>query len=271
VLRGREFTEAEAANAGARSVIIDETMAKKLFPDREALGRHVQFSTPEKDGSRPEFEIVGIVGPHRHSILSKTEPKRIFVPLAYGFEGAGYLHVKLANTDEASLSAMAPMLRAELRRSDAAFPLLALRTFPDIVETTVGRWIVQLGATLFGVFGGIALILAIAGVYGVKAYAVERRRREIGIRMAIGATQVDVLRLFLSQGLPQIGISLGFGLLLSFAAGKALSAMLYRVSPFDPLVLVCAGFILAASAVLAIWIPARRATRVDPCIVLRSE
>jgi predicted permease len=271
VLRGREFTEAEASNPDARAVIIDEQMAKKLFPDRDALGRHVQFSTPEKDGSRPEFEIVGIVGAHRHDILSAQAPKRIFVPLAYGSQGAGYLHVKLARADEAALSAMAPTLRAELRRGDPAFPLLALRTFPDIVETNIGRWIVQLGATLFGVFGGIALILAIAGVYGVKAYAVERRQREIGIRMAIGARQSDVLRLFLSQGLRQIGASLGLGLLLSFVAGRALSAMLYRVSPFDPLVLACAGSVLAAAAVLATWIPARRATRVDPCIVLRSE
>ena len=271
VLRGRDFTAAEADNPAARAVIIDEMMAKKLFPEREALGQHVQFSTPEKDGSRPNFEIVGIVGAHRHDILSEQAPKRIFAPLAYGFQGAGYLHVKLANTDKASLAASAPLLRAELRRGDSAFPLLALRTFPDIVETNVGRWIVQLGATLFGVFGGIALILAIAGVYGVKAYAVQRRQREIGIRMAIGARQADVLRLFLGQGLRQIGTSLVFGLLLSFVAGKALSAMLYRVSPFDPLVLGCAGSILAGSAVLATWIPARRATRVDPCIVLRSE
>jgi len=100
---------------------------------------------------------------------------------------------------------------------------------------------------------------------------VQRRQREIGIRMAIGAQQSDVLSLILGQGLRQIAASLGFGLLLSLAVGKALSAMLYQVSPFDPLVLGCAGSILAAFAVLATWIPARRATRVDPCIVLRSE
>jgi len=271
VQRGRDFTETEAANPNARVVIIDEMMAKKLFPDRDALGQRVQFSTPEKDGSRSEFEIVGIVGAHRHDILSAQAPKRIFVPLAYGFQGAGYLHVKLTRADEAAISALGPMLRAELRRGDPAFPLLALRTFSDIVESNDGRWIVQLGATLFGVFGGIAFILAIAGVYGVKAYAVELRQREIGIRMAIGARQVDVLRLFLGQGLRQIGTSLGFGLLLSFVAGKALSTMLYHVNPFDPLVLTCAGSLLATAAVLATWLPARRATQVDPCIVLRSE
>jgi len=271
VVRGRDFTEAESVNPDARTMIIDEMMAKKLFPDREALGQRVQFSTPEKDGTRPEFEIVGIVAPHRHDILADHAPRRIFVPLAYGFQGAGYLHVKLARTDAAALSAMAPTLRAELRRGDPAFPLLGLRTFPEIVESNLGRWIVQLGATLFGVFGGIALILAVAGVYGVKAYAVQRRQREIGIRMAIGARQIDVLRLFLVQGCLQIGAGLGLGLLLAFAVGKALSSMLYRVSPFDPLVLGGAMAILATSAVLATWIPARRATRVDPCSVLRSE
>jgi len=271
VQHGRDFTAAETVNPDARVVIIDATMALKLFPEREAIGQHVQFSNPEKDGSRPEFEIVGVVGAHRHDILSDHAPKRIFVPFAYGFQGAGYLHVKLARADEATVTAMVPLLRADLRRNDPAFPLLALRTFPDIVETNIGRWIVQLGATLFGIFGSIALILAIAGVYGVKAYAVQRRQREIGIRMAIGAQQSDVLSLILGQGLRQIAASLGFGLLLSLAVGKALSAMLYQVSPFDPLVLGCAGSILAAFAVLATWIPARRATRVDPCIVLRSE
>jgi predicted permease len=271
VLRGRDFTEVETANPNSRVVIVDETMAKKLFPDRDPLGQHVQFSAPENDGSRPEFEIVAIVAPHRHGLLSKLEPKRIFVPLAQGFQGAGYLHVKLSRTNEAALSSLAPLLRAELRRGDPSFPILALRTFPEIVESNLGHWIVRLAAIIFGVFGGIALILAVAGVYGVKAYAVQRRQREIGIRMAVGAQQIDVLRLFLVQGCLQIGAGLGLGLLLAFAVSKVLSAMLYRVSPFDPLVLGCAGVILAVSAVLATWIPARRATRVDPCIVLRSE
>jgi len=124
---------------------------------------------------------------------------------------------------------------------------------------------------MFGAFGVIALLLAIAGVYGVKAYAVERRHREIGIRMAVGAQPGDVLRLFLAQGLRQIATGLAVGTVLALAVGQALSAILYRVSPLDPLVLGGAVAVLAATAVLATWIPARRATRVDPCTVLRAD
>ena len=269
ILRGREFSAPEVADPDSRVAIIDETMAAKLFPGRDALGQHVQLSNPEKDGT--ELEVVAIVAAHRHDILARTPPERLYLPFARGFDGAAFLHVRMSNTESAALTAAAPAVRTALRRGDPLFPLLALRSFADIVASNLGLWVVRLGALLFGAFGLIALLLAIAGVYGVKAYAVERRQREIGIRMAVGAQPGDVLRLFLAQGLRQIGVGLGAGLLLALAVGQAVSAMLYRVSPFDPLVLGSAVAVLAATAVLATWIPARRATRVDPCGVLRAD
>ena len=271
VLRGREFTAAEAADPDARVAILDETAAAKLFPGRDGLGQHVQLSNPERDGSKPELEVVGIVAAHRHDILSKNLPERLYLPLARGFSGAAFLHVRMANADNGALRAAAPALRTALRRADPLFPLLELRSFDDIVATNLGLWVVRLGAAMFGAFGVIALLLAIAGVYGVKAYAVERRHREIGIRMAVGAQPGDVLRLFLTQGLRQIATGLAVGTVLALAVGQALSAILYRVSPLDPLVLGGAVAVLAATAVLATWIPARRATRVDPCTVLRAD
>ena len=129
----------------------------------------------------------------------------------------------------------------------------------------------RLGAILFGVFGGIALLLAVVGVYGVKAYAVARRTREIGIRMALGAHRGDVFKLIMKQGALQTAFALGIGLLLSLGVGRILATMLYKVSPADPLALIVSATLLAAAALLACFFPARRATKVSPMTALRTE
>jgi putative ABC transport system permease protein len=128
-----------------------------------------------------------------------------------------------------------------------------------------------LGATLFGAFGAIALILAVVGVYGVKAYAVACRTREIGIRMALGAHRRDVFALIMRQGVLQTALAVAAGLLLSLAAGQVLAKILYDVSPSDPLALVTATLLLASAALLACFFPANRATRVNPITALRTE
>jgi putative ABC transport system permease protein len=130
---------------------------------------------------------------------------------------------------------------------------------------------VRLGALLFGVFGGIALVLAVVGVYGVKAYAVACRTREIGIRMALGAHRRDIFALIMRQGALQTALAVIIGLLLSLAAGRVLAQILYQVSPSDPLALVASGAMLAAAALLACFFPARRATHVEPLEALRTE
>jgi ABC-type antimicrobial peptide transport system permease subunit len=124
---------------------------------------------------------------------------------------------------------------------------------------------------LFATFGGIALLLAVVGVYGVKAYAVARRTREIGIRMALGAVPGDVFSLIMKQGVLQTAVAVVGGIVLSLLAGKALANMLFKVSPADPLVLGAAIAILAAATLLACWLPARRATKVNPTVALRAE
>jgi ABC-type antimicrobial peptide transport system permease subunit len=130
---------------------------------------------------------------------------------------------------------------------------------------------VKLGATLFGAFGGIALLLAVVGVYGVKAYAVACRTREIGIRMALGAHRKDVFGLIMRQGALQTALAVAVGLLLSLAVGRVLSQILYEVSPTDPLALITASILLTAAALLACYLPARRATHVNPVTALRTE
>jgi predicted permease len=272
LLRGREFTQAECENKdGRRIAIIDEEMAKKLFPHEDAIGQHVRYTIPPKDGTPNDMEIVGIVGTHRHDVQNDATLARLFVPFAQGYGGNVFLHLRLSTQDRQAVAGMIPTVRQTLRNIDPDLPIIGIAPFVDLMEKCVGLWIVRLGATLFGAFGVIALLLAVVGVYGVKAYAVACRTREIGIRMALGARRQDVFALIMRQGTMQTGLAVGVGLLLALAAGRILSRILYEVSPSDPFALVIASLMLATAALLACFIPARRATYVNPITALRTE
>lgn len=272
LLRGRDFTQAEAENRDTPRVgIIDEEMARKLFPNTEAVGEHIRYTQPPKDGSPNDLLVVGVVSSHRHDVQNDTLKRRLFVPLSQGYNGNVYLHVRLATKDRHAVAAFIPTMRQTLRSIDPDMPILSITPFVDLTEKSVGLWIVRLGALLFGVFGGIALVLAVIGVYGVKAYAVACRTREIGIRMALGAHRRDIFALIMRQGALQTALAVTIGLLLSLAAGRVLAQILYQVSPSDPFALVASGTMLAAAALLACFFPARRATHVEPLQALRTE
>ena len=272
LLRGRDFTQAEAENRDTPRVgIIDEEMARKLFPNTEAVGQHIRYTQPPKDGSPNDLLVVGVVSSHRHDVQNDTLKRRLFVPLSQGYNGNVYLHVRLATKDRHAVAAFIPTMRQTLRSIDPDLPILSITPFVDLTEKSVGLWIVRLGALLFGVFGGIALVLAVVGVYGVKAYAVACRTREIGIRMALGAHRRDIFALIMRQGALQTALAVTIGLLLSLAAGRVLAQILYQVSPSDPFALVASGTMLAAAALLACFFPARRATHVEPLQALRTE
>ena len=272
LLRGRDFTQSECENKDARRVaIIDEEMAKKLFPNEDPIGQHIRYTQPPKDGSPNDMEIVGVVSKHRHNVQTDSLVCRLFVPLAQGYSGQTYLHVRLNTQDRHAIVAFMPTLRQTLREIDPDLPLLQMTPYVDLMEKSPDLWIVKLGATLFGAFGAIALLLAVVGVYGVKAYAVACRTREIGIRMALGAHRRNVFGLIMRQGALQTALAVGVGLLLSLGAGRVLAGILYQVSPTDPLALVSATLMLAAAALLACFFPASRATRVSPITALRTE
>jgi predicted permease len=272
LLRGRDFTQAEAENKNMpRVAIIDDEMAKKLFPNTDAIGQHIRYTQPPKDGSPNDMEVVGVVNSHRQDVQNDTLKRRLFVPLAQGYNGNVYLHVRFATRDRHVLVGLIPTLHQMLQNIDPDLPILSIAPFSDLVEKSVGLWVVRLGAVLFGVFGAIALLLAVVGVYGVKAYAVACRTREIGIRMALGAHRRDVFALVMRQGAMQTALAVAVGLLLSLAAGRVLAQILYEVSPNDPFALLVSSVMLAAAALLACFLPARRATLVDPIQALRTE
>jgi putative ABC transport system permease protein len=272
LLQGRDFTQAEAENKqGHRVAIIDEAMAKKLFPRTDPIGQHIRFTQPPKDGSPNDLEIVGVVNSHRHDVQNDTLNRRLFVPLAQSYNGNVFLHTCLERKDRKAVIAMIPVLRQAIRSVDPDLPVMNMEPFTDLMDKSVGLWVVRLGAVLFGIFGTIALLLAVVGVYGVKSYAVASRTREIGIRIALGAHRADVFALVMRQGALQTALAVSIGVLLALAAGRVLSGILYQVSPNDPFALFASGAMLAAAALLACFLPARRATQVDPVIALRTE
>ena len=272
LLRGRDFTQAECENKDARRVaIIDEEMATKLFPNEDAIGQHIRYTQPPKDGAPNDLEIVGVVSKHRHSVDNETLTRRLFVPLAQGYNGQIYMHVRLNRLDRNAVVAFIPTLRQTLREIDPDLPLLQLTPYVDLMEKSPNLWIIKLGAIMFGAFGCIALLLAVVGVYGVKAYAVACRTREIGIRMALGAHRGDVFALIMRQGAMQTALAIAVGLLLSLGIGRVLSQILYGVSPSDPFALIISSLMLAVAALLACFLPARRATYVNPITALRTE
>lgn len=272
LVEGRDFTPAETDQPGApRVVILDEKLAKRLFPNGSAVGQMVKPSQAKPDGSRPEMLVVGVVRNHRHETLGTETHAHLYLPLAQTPEAGVFFHIRLGATAPEAVKSALPRLRRALLEADPDLPLMRLVPFQEIVDRNIGTWVVNVGAVLFGTFGGVALLLAAIGVYGVHAYAVSRRTREIGIRMSLGATPSQIFQLVMSRGALQTGIALALGLVLSLGLGQLLASMLYRVSPFDPLALGGAVVTLSLAALIACFLPARRATRVNPSVALRGE
>jgi putative ABC transport system permease protein len=273
ILRGRDFTDTEAQTIGANRVcIVDQGMAEKLFPGVDAVGRHVRYAERTAGGAAGEMEIVGIVNRHAHGMEDRGKPAPgVYVPLAQEFNPVLFLTIRARQHDRLFVSQAIGTYRRELQGLDRELPILQMTTFPAFMEKNFTLRMVELGAMIFGVFGGIALLLASVGVYGVKAYAVERRTREIGIRVALGANRRDVFSLILKQGAQQTLVALALGIGLSCLAGHALAAVFFQVQPWDPLVLALSAAILGGATMLACFIPAKRATQVSPLTALRTD
>jgi predicted permease len=279
LLRGRPFTRTESGSDSAPPVaIISEELARRLFPEEEPLGQQIQYGSADTEKGRRIIEVVGIVPNFQHSLLfsggsslSRTREPFIYVPLGQDFRHNVHIHLRTLHTTDDGLASLLESVRREIRTADELVPILTLRTFRDHFDNSVELWVVRLGARLFSLFGALALFLAAAGVYGVRAYMVAQRTREIGIRTALGATRRDNVGLVLREGVYLTVWGLGVGLALAFGIGQVISGLLYKVSATDPVVFVGASVVLALISLLACYVPARRAAMVETMVALRYE
>src|SRR5438309_826819 len=290
VVWGRTFTEAEATQPGPKVAIIDEVLAKRLWPDGDALGQRLQYAggngpsaqggdtntgrsadVSEEEKRGETVEIVGIVPATRHALFEKEPTGGIYLPFARGFQNDVSFFVRFRSLASGNEATTANLLRRTVLDVDPSIPILSLRTFAQHLDSNLDLWLVRAGAALFSIFGALALGLAVVGLYGVKAYSVARRTREIGIRMALGAQAGAVLRMIMREGFVMLLSGIAIGLLLAMATAKVLSGILYGVGALDPIAFTVAPLVLITAALIATWLPARRATRVDPVQALRAE
>ena len=263
LLRGRNFTPQDTKDAPP-VVMIDQVTAEKYFPGQDPIGKRIEMSGgPEGKIMR---EIVGIVPRLKVYGFEETTP----LPQGYipQYQAASDGMVLLLRTST-PIQALERSLRQAVASIDPTQPVFDLRSMQDRVEET---WATpRLMAFLLGTFAGLALLLAVVGIYGVMAYNGQRRTREIGVRLALGARRRQIVQMMLNQGMRMLGIGLLLGFGGALAASRVLRSLLFEVSATDPAIYVGVAIVLAAAAAVACWIPARRAARVNPMITLRAE
>ncbi len=271
--QGRTFTAAEDYLTGGPGVaVVDETLARRLWPDGGALGQRIEIIQREPGASATPatFDIVGIAGSTRRQLFEDELRGAIYLPFAQGAMGNATFHVRPRAAGGQS-AALADAVRREIRTAAPGLPLFGVRTFAEHMSSALEYWALWITGGLFAAFGALAMLVALVGIYAVMNYAVARRTREIGIRMAVGAMPVAVKRMILGEGLRLTLIGVGAGLVLGIGVGRMMGSLFVDLEAFDPLTftVVPVGFLIAA--VVAVWLPARRATRVDPLAALRSE
>ncbi len=262
VMQGRAFTGRDDENA-PRVALLNEAAARFYFGDRSPLGARVSVN----DRDAAPYEIIGVVKDSRYRSLREPDSRLIYLPIAQPLDRVGRL--TLAVRASGKPSEIVGALREEIRATGSDLMITNIATLDEQVEQSLLQE--RLLATLALLFGLLALLLACIGLYGVISYDVTRRTREIGIRMALGARARDLLKLVVRQGLPLTLAGVAIGLAMALAATRFLESLLYDVSVTDPLTFVVIALLLTFVALLACWIPARRATKVDPMIALRCE
>ena len=263
LLQGRQLNEQDKADSPAVA-IISETMARKLWPGEDPLGKRI---SPGKPKSPDEWiTIVGMVKDVRQFELNADPKPQMY--LSYAQAGFFDPNDLVVSTNVEPLS-LASTVRKAVWEVDKDQPVSDIRTMEDILSESIARQ--RFSMLLLGIFAALALVLAAVGIYGVMSYSVAQRTREIGLRMALGAKASDVLKLVVGQGLKLVLIGVVFGLVAAFILTRVMSSLLFGVTATDPITFITISLVLISVAVLASYIPARRATKVDPMIALRYE
>jgi len=253
--QGRSFGAVDDERA-ANVAMVDEGLARRLWPGRDPIGRRVRLDGEER-------AVVGVVGTVRQQGLAEASPGQLYLPHAQ----LPSIYMALVLRGEADPASLSHSVRTAAAALDHDLPVSQIRTMEDVLRDSLAR--ARVNALLFGIFALVALALAVVGVYGVMAYSVAQRTHEIGIRMSLGARPGDVQRLVIRQGMALTATGLAVGLVASLAATRALASLLYGVGATDLLTFVEVLLLLAALACLASFVPARRATRIDPMMAMR--
>ena len=262
VVRGRVFDESDTKEAPP-GVVINETMARTIWPGEDPIGKRV-WGRPVYDGWTP---VIGVVADVKNMGLARPASPEFYFNYTRGAEGLR--EMTLATRSRLDPAALAAAVRREVQAVDPAQAVYAVRTMQDVLDSTVaGR---RLTTTLLGVMAAVALALAVVGIYGVVSYNVARHTREIGIRMALGAQKTDIHRLVIGRGAVLALTGVGIGLFLSLGLARLMSGLLYGVSANDPATFAGIAALLFAVSLVACYVPARRAVRVDPLVALRYE
>jgi len=264
LLYGREFSAADSETA-SKVAVISEKMARKFFPGQNPIGLHIGFGAPS---TKNDVQIVGVARDVRHRVPENRPVESVYIPYTQATAdnfGQMNLIVRTAVSPPSIVAAM----RRELQSIDRDLPLVGVQTQAEEVENQSGSQ--RSLATLLSIFGTLALLLTAMGLYATVSYAVGRRTKEIGIRMALGAAKHEVLWMVLRQELVLIVIGVAIGIPVAVASSRMMASMLFAVATWDPASILAAVLLMCASAVLAAWIPARRATKVDPMVALRYE
>jgi predicted permease len=263
IVRGRALSDADNTNA-PRVVVINESLAKLWWPNENAVGKCMKIG----GDTMPCSEIVGISENARRQTLIEDASVQYFIPLAQSFRQNGNPPVLLVRPRSDATAAIAP-LRARLQTAAPNLPYVGVRSFEELVSPQKQSW--RLGATMFAVFGALALVLAAVGLYSVLAYDVAQRTREFGVRVALGAQGADVMRMVVARGIRTAIVGGAAGAIVALVAGRWVGPLLFQTSPRDPAVFIVVLAVVTGVALLAALVPARRALRVDPIVALRAD
>jgi putative ABC transport system permease protein len=263
LLKGRLFTEQDGAS-GPPVVIVDDEMVKRYWPNVDPVGKRITFNDPQRDSVVSWITVVGVVGHTKHEGLDAENRVQLYFPYRAGVGGGMTFVVRTAGDPNRLL----PSVRAAVHSVDRDVPIAAISTMDTNIANSMGQR--RFAMLLLGLFAAMAMVLASIGIYGVMSYSVTQRAHEIGIRMALGAARRNVLSMVMGQGLLLVGLGVVIGVVGALALTRLIASQLFGVQPTDPTTFVLVAMTLVGVAALATFIPALRATRVDPVVALRD-
>lgn len=260
ILRGRDFNDRDSGTS-QKAAIINETMARRFWPDQDPVGKNFRLASR----SGPAVEIIGLVQDAKYRTLQESPRAFVYLPLLQHYQPQMTIHVRTNSNPDGLIGA----IRQQVHTLDPNLPVFDVMTMNDHIARVLSQ--PRMAAMLLSIFGFLALLLAMGGTYAVLAFYVEKRVREIGIRMALGAQPIAILKLIIMEGMILVVIGLAVGLVGAFASTRLIATLLYEVSPTDSATFVATSMLLIGTTLVGSYIPARKATKVDPMTALRYE